>query len=129
MRADLTQKLKADRGFSLLELLVAVAVLSLAAVTLLEHQGSAARLTGQVQEQALASIVAENRLALLTAQEETPAVGSRSGREDQFGVSYRWSEVVRVVPGAELVSMDVTVTADGSDAPLAHLTGFRRAEP
>lgn len=128
MQADFKQKLKSDGGFSLLELLVAVAVLSLAAVTLLDHQASAARMTGRVQEQALAAIVAENRLALLSAQEESPAIGSRSGTEDQFGVSFRWAEVVRVVPGSELMSLDVTVTADGSDAPLAKLTAFRRVE-
>ena len=128
MQADLKQKLKSDGGFSLLELLVAVAVLSLAAVTLLDHQASAARMTGRVQEQALAAIVAENRLALLSAQEEEPAVGSRSGLEQQFGVSFRWSEMVHVVPGSGLMSLDVTVTADGSDAPLAHLTAFRRVE-
>ena len=128
MRADLRQKLKGEGGFSLLELLVAVAVLSLAAVTLLDHQASAARMTGRVQEQALAAIVAENRLALLTAQEEDPTIGSRSGLEDQFGATFRWTEVVRVVPGSELMSLDITVTADGGDAPLARLTGFRRAE-
>lgn len=128
MQADIKQKLKSDGGFSLLELLVAVAVLSLAAVTLLDHQASAARMTGRVQEQALAAIVAENRLALLSAQEESPAIGSRSGTAEQFGVSFRWAEVVRVVPGSELMSLDVTVTADGSDAPLAKLTAFRRVE-
>jgi len=128
MQADLKEKLKSDGGFSLLELLVAVAVLSLAAVTLLDHQASAARMTGRVQDQALAAIVAENRLALLAAQEESPTIGSRSGSEDQFGVSFRWAEVVRVVPGSELMSLDVTVTADGSDAPLAKLTAFRRVE-
>ena len=128
MQADFKQKLKSDGGFSLLELLVAVAVLSLAAVTLLDHQASAARMTGRVQEQALAAIVAENRLALLSAQEESPAIGSRSGSEEQFGVAFRWAEVVRVVPGSELMSLDVTVTADGSDAPLAKLTAFRRVE-
>lgn len=128
MQADFKEKLKSDGGFSLLELLVAVAVLSLAAVTLLDHQASAARMTGRVQEQALAAIVAENRLALLSAQEESPAIGSRSGTAEQFGVSFRWAEVVRVVPGAELMSLDVTVTADGSDAPLAKLTAFRRVE-
>jgi general secretion pathway protein I len=128
MQADFKQKLKSDGGFSLLELLVAVAVLSLAAVTLLDHQASAARMTGRVQEQALAAIVAENRLALLSAQEESPAIGSRSGTEDQFGVSFRWAEVVRMVPGSELMSLDVTVTAEGGDTPLAKLTAFRRVE-
>lgn len=85
MQADFKQKLKSDGGFSLLELLVAMAVLSLAAVTLLDHQASAARMTGRVQEQALAAIVAENRLALLSAQEESPAIGSRSALRTSLG--------------------------------------------
>ncbi|WP_417450049.1 type II secretion system minor pseudopilin GspI [Kordiimonas sp.] len=118
-----------DGGFSLLELLVAVAVLSLAAVTMLEHQGQGARMTAMVQEQALAATVAENRLALMATQEDDLRVGLRSGAEEQLGVTYRWRESVRAIPGSELLSLDVTVTSEDGDAPLAHLTGFRRVAP
>ncbi|WP_262689884.1 type II secretion system minor pseudopilin GspI [Kordiimonas aestuarii] len=127
MRAS--SPLMVEDGFSLLELLVAVAVLSLAAVTLLEHQGQGARLTAMVQEQALAATVAENRFALLSTQEDAPRVGSRSGVEEQLGVTYHWLEHVRAIPGSELMSLEVTVTAEGGDQQLARLTGFRRAAP
>jgi general secretion pathway protein I len=120
--------LKSDAGFSLLELLVAVAVLSLAAMTLLENQAGGMRMTGQVQTQTLAAIVAENRLALLRTQMVAPKPGSNSGNEVQLGQTYRWREDVKLVQGSGLLSLDVTVLGAGGDIELAHLTGFRKAD-
>ncbi|TNE66121.1 MAG: type II secretion system protein GspI [Alphaproteobacteria bacterium] len=117
----------ADSGFSLMELLVAVAVLAIAAVTLLESQTQAIGITGQVQERTLASIVAENRLNETIARAEEPHAGSRTGREEQFGTGFLWRETVRILPQNEIAVIEVSVVAE--EAPkqeLASLTGYRR---
>ncbi len=114
-----------DAGFSLLELLVAVAVLSLAAVTMIENQAGSARMTTRVQTQALAAIVAENRLTLLKTQVEAPRAGSKTGTDEQLGVEFHWQEEVRVISGSDMLALNVLVSAVGTDAPAATLTGFR----
>ncbi len=119
---------RADVGFSLLELLVAVAVLSLAAVTMIEHQAGGARMTSRVQVQALAAIVAENRLALLKTQDVAPRAGSKTGEEEQLGVAFRWREEVRVISGSDMLALNVVVSLENSEVPAATLTGFRGAE-
>ncbi|WP_417457964.1 type II secretion system minor pseudopilin GspI [Kordiimonas sp.] len=119
---------RADAGFSLLELLVAVAVLSLAAVTMIEHQAGGARMTSRVQVQALAATVAENRLALLKTQDVAPRAGSKTGEEEQLGVTFRWREEVRVISGSDMLALNIVVSLENSEAPVATLTGFRRAE-
>ncbi|WP_417465500.1 type II secretion system minor pseudopilin GspI [Kordiimonas sp.] len=119
---------RADAGFSLLELLVAVAVLSLAAVTMIEHQAGGARMTSRVQVQALAATVAENRLALLKTQDVAPRAGSKTGEEEQLGVTFRWREEVRVISGSDMLALNVVVSLESSEAPVATLTGFRGAE-
>lgn len=116
---------RTDEGFSLLELLVAVAVLSLAAVTMIENQAGSARMTTRVQTQALAAIVAENRLALLTTQYEAPRAGSRTGTEEQLGMEFHWQEEVRVISGSDMLALNVRVSAAGADTHVATLTGFR----
>lgn len=119
---------RADAGFSLLELLVAVAVLSLAAVTMIEHQTGGARMTSRVQVQALAAFVAENRLALLKTQDVAPRTGSKTGEEEQLGVAFRWREEVRVISGSDMLALNIVVSLENSEAPVATLTGFRGAE-
>lgn len=121
-----TQRL--DGGFSLVELLVAVAILSLAAVTLLESQTQAIGLTGEVQQRSLASIVAENRLNLALGLVDPPVPGSRSGSEQQLGMEFIWRETVRPAPGGSLLIVDVRVTARDDQHELAYMTGFRKGQ-
>lgn len=116
-----------DRGFSLIELLVAVAILSLAAVTLLESQSQAIGLSSGVEQRALASIVAENRLNLALGLEEDPAPGIRNGEAEQMGATFRWRETVREAPGGDLMIVTVSVRGGADPRELITLTGFRRA--
>lgn len=127
MRARLPS-ISDDRGFSLIELLVAVAILSLAAVTLLESQTQAISLTSQVERRALAAIVAENQLAVALAHSRAPTSGSSTGRATQMGAEFAWRQQVRPAPGGDLMIVAVTVTEPGSTRELASLTGFRKAE-
>ncbi len=117
-----------DSGFSLVELLVAVAILSLAAVTLLESQSQAIGLTGAVEQRSLASIVAENRLTIGLGLGEAPTPGTRTGSDRQMGAEFLWRETVRPAPGGDLLIIDVVVFAEGSERELARLTGFRRRQ-
>lgn len=116
----------ADKGFSLIEMLMAMAILSLTAVALLEGQAQSLRVASTLQEKNLASFVADNRLALLLSSDEALVPGSRSGVESQLGTEFRWQETVRLLKGQNLYVLTVSVSRDG-DSPLVNLTGFRRA--
>ncbi|MBO6506174.1 MAG: type II secretion system minor pseudopilin GspI [Kordiimonadaceae bacterium] len=121
------QILKSDGGFSLIELLVAVSILALAAVSLLESQTQAISITSQLEQRSLASIVAENRLNLALGLIDEPAPGTRSGSENQMGMDFRWQETVRPAPGGDLTIIEVTVsTNDRQPRQLARLVGFRK---
>lgn len=121
------QLLKNDGGFSLIELLVAVSILALAAVSLLESQTQAISITSQLEQRSLASIVAENRLNLALGLIEEPAPGTRSGSENQMGMDFRWQETVRPAPGGDLTIVEVTVSTNGRQPrQLARLVGFRK---
>ncbi len=119
---------RSDAGFSLIELLVAVAVLALAAVTMLEHQSQAISMTSQVEQRTLAAIVAENRLALALGYSEQPPSGTRTGQENQLGAEFTWRETVRPAPGGDLIIINVRVTRHDGGAELANLTGYRKAQ-
>lgn len=118
--------LKSDTGFSLIELLVAVALLSLVAVTLIQSQSGATKNTAVLQEKALAMVVAENQIARLTGGAIIPEIGNRTGEEHQLGVNFRWQETVQLAPGGRLLRMQVRVL-NQQNIELIMLTGFRRA--
>lgn len=119
--------LSGEAGFSLIELLVAVSILALAAVSLLESQTQAISITSQLEQRSLASMVAENRLNLALGLIEEPAPGTRSGSDNQMGMDFRWQETVRPAPGGDLTIIEVTVsTADRQSRELARLVGFRK---
>lgn len=119
---------KAEAGFSLIELLVAVSILALVAVALLESQTQAITLTGKIEQRSLASIVAENRLNLALGLVEAPIPGVRSGAEEQLGLTFEWRETVRPAPGNDLTIIEVVVfNPANSRSELARLVGFRKA--
>jgi general secretion pathway protein I len=63
-------------GFTLLEMLVALAVFSLAALALLRLEGATVRQTGQLDERMLAQLVARNiAVETLTSPELVPIAG------------------------------------------------------
>ncbi|MGF1462890.1 MAG: type II secretion system minor pseudopilin GspI [Maricaulaceae bacterium] len=120
-------------GFTLLEVMVALAVFSLAAVTLLQAGGQNARLARVLQERALAQIVAENRLVESLALETPPDLGVDRGIEPQGAFNWAWMRTVAPTPDPALVRVDVEVRL--SQGPgvepgpvLTNLTAFREVE-
>jgi len=117
-----------DEGFSLIELLVAVSILALAAVSLLEHQTQALGMTGAVERRALAATVADNRLATTLGQTKAPVPGTTTGQETQMGVAFEWQQMVRPAEGGDLTLVQVSVREAEGGRELASLTGFRRVD-
>lgn len=126
MKSD-DYKLSSDSGFSLIELLVAITVFSIAALTLLETQGSSARAVSAVKAQALASFVADNRVSLFTGSITLPPPGQASGQSEQMGTLFSWRENRQVIEGTPLMRMTVTVV-DQDNIERAKLTAFRRLD-
>ena len=67
---------KPANGFTLIEMLVALAIFSLAALALLRLEGATVKNTGLLQEQAVAQIVARN-IAVETITDEFVATVNR----------------------------------------------------
>lgn len=124
----LTRHLMRDeQGFSLIELLVAVSILALAAVTLLQSQSQAIGMSSHIEERALAAIVAENQMNLTLGLTEVPAIGITRGQQQQMGVTFRWERRVTNTSGSDLLLIQVVVTGVPDQAELVTLSGFRKA--
>lgn len=117
------------RGFTLLEVLVALLLLSLALVALVRLAGLDARATAQLREGTIAQWVAANALAETRLRETFPAVGRSSGEATMAGQRWRWTLDVSATDEPLIRRMDVEVVLIGAslhedDGIAARMSGF-----
>lgn len=113
------------RGFTLLETLVALAVLAIALAAILRAAGAETRHTEELRLRLLADWVAQNRLALHAARGDWMPAGFQNGEETQAGIRLLWREEISATPNPAFRRIEVGVYApdDGQHA-LRKLTGF-----
>ncbi|MDO1558585.1 type II secretion system minor pseudopilin GspI [Brevundimonas sp. 2R-24] len=118
----------ADRqGFSLIELLVALAVFSLAVVALLNLTGESARTAAELETRALASVVAENRAVEAVTGLAPLVLGQEEGVEQAAGRAWRWTRITSGTPEPGLYRVDIRVQAQGRPGSAAEVKVFRSA--
>ena len=85
------------RGFTLLEVLVAVVVLGIALTALLSTQAGGVRLRSQAEAITTATFLLQERMAQLELDEDYPEVGKRDGDFGSGYPGYRWELTVQEV--------------------------------
>jgi len=110
-----------QNGFTLVEILVSLAILSIILGALIQTAGANASNAARLRDRAVAEWVASNRLAELQLSESFPEVGSRSGDEEMFGNLWYWKTIVQKVEDDDLRRVDIEVRRD-EDAKNAIIT-------
>jgi general secretion pathway protein I len=87
-----------EAGFTLIEMLVALAIFSLAALALLRLEGATVANTARLQDQALAQTVARNLAVEVLTDPVAPAFGREAGREVNGGRPWAWTRPVERSP-------------------------------
>ncbi|MFS0735843.1 type II secretion system minor pseudopilin GspI [Sphingomonas sp. 1P06PA] len=117
---------RGEQGFTLIELMVALAIFGLAALALLRLEGATLATTARLQDQVLGQIVARNVAVAAVTDPVAPSVGVEQGSEQNGGRSWAWTRATAPGGDAGLLRIDVTVrAADGGQA--GALTLFRPA--
>lgn len=111
-------------GFTLIEMMVALAVFSLAAMALIRLEGAIIRSASTLDRTIMAQIVARN-IAVETLTDATPPVpGISSGVEENGGQSWRWQRLAAPLGDQGAARIDVTVS-DSTGTTLGRLTVVR----
>lgn len=116
-----------DRGFTLLEVMVALAILALALMAALRAGAVATQNTGEIRQRQLADWVALDRLEEHRARRDWLPVGITSGATTQGGHRFRWEEKIGGTPNAQFRRVDIRVVSEDStesNFALARVTGF-----
>lgn len=119
-------------GFTLIEVLVAVVILSLAAVVLANAFGSSANGFARMEERTAAWLVASDKLVELQVYQQWPGVGTQDDRLEQNG--REWQIRTRISPGpypdTRRVDVEVgPVPAQGQDFYVTYSQGSLLGKP
>jgi general secretion pathway protein I len=113
-------------GFTLIEMMVALAIFSLAALALLRLQGATVQNTGRIQDQAIAQVVARNIAVETLTDPAPPTIGVLSGQVTNAGRAWSWTRSTGPSPEPRIQQIAIQVrSATGPEA--ASLIIFRRA--
>jgi len=120
---------KQNTGFTLLEVLVALTVLSLSLMAALRVSGSVTHDIHELRLRQLADWVAENRLEEHRARHDWLPVGGSNGEVEQGGERFRWEATVSGTANSRFRRIEVRVWSrsnnqPASDAPLTKIVGF-----
>lgn len=87
-----------QRGFTLLEILVALAILAIALTAASRAVGLSIVNASQLRLVVMADWVAQNRLAYHRINGTWPGIGDYTGTESQGGVDFAWQETISGTP-------------------------------
>lgn len=111
-------------GFSLIEMMVALAVFALAAMALIRLEGAIIRSASSLDRTMMAQIVARNVAVETLTDAQPPVTGISNGVEDNGGRSWNWQRIAAPLGDQGAVRVDVTVS-DTTGTALGRLTVVR----
>ncbi|HXQ30424.1 MAG TPA: type II secretion system minor pseudopilin GspI [Steroidobacteraceae bacterium] len=114
------------RGFTLIEVLVSLAVAAMGLAAVLSVVTNAARNSAYLHDKTLASWIALNQLTQTRLATTLPSVDQTSGDVDYANDKWKWQQTVTQteVPGMRRVDVSVRHASDPDDVTLATVTGF-----
>lgn len=118
---------RSHAGFSLLEMLVALAVMALVVLALLNLAGESTRTAVLVEERVLAGIVAENRAVEAATTPLRLLAQAGEGGEHLGDRDWRWTRTLTPTDEGAIVRIDIAVHPADSERIAAEAVLFRVA--
>lgn len=115
---------RSQKGFTLLEILVALAVLSIALMAALKSSGAAIRNTTALKERTLANWVMVNRVAELELDKKWIELGTTQGKALMAGQTWYWVISTEKTPDPDIRMAEVSVGLEEQAKALVSMVAF-----
>jgi general secretion pathway protein I len=115
-----------DRGFTLVEVVVALAIVAIGMMAVFKTIGDTVSNVSSLRDRTFASWIADNRITEIRLSGQMPSVDETEGDLDYAGRRWHWTASVAQTPVNGLRRIDVRVRRDGDaeDSSLVSLAGF-----
>ena len=120
---------KTQGAFTLLEVLVALAVFSVAAISLMKVSESQLRMSQRMEEKTFAHWVALNMITEMQSSQDWPNIGEQTGKVSMAGREWKMVVKTQATPVSRVRRIDIAVGLAPKDFTddmenLTLLTGF-----
>lgn len=119
----------AQSGFTLVEVLAALAVFAIAAIGLSQSTGESTRGAAHMEARFLAGIVADNQMVEAMIDPAPLRVGAITGTAIQRGRSYNWTRLVAPTERRDVIAVSITVSDPNTQQVLAQLEALKWVSP
>lgn len=118
--------MRGQRGFTLVEVLAALAVVAFALAALWKGLGQGIAVTQGLPERLVARWVAENRLVLRQARDEWPEARTYEGTTRMGGREWAWEEQIKTTEEEALRRVTIQVGPESGKGSRVTVEGFLR---
>lgn len=101
-------------GFTMIEIMVALAIFSLAALAMVRLQGYSVRSTANLGDSSMAWQVARNVAVEILSNPVPPTLGETGGEEVNGGQNWLWTATTAKTDDARLVKVEISVVGTGN---------------
>lgn len=124
--AKSNSRARRNRGFTLIEVIVAMAIIAIAMAAVMRIIGQAIDLTAGLRDRSIALWVAQDVLVQHYLKRDWPSPTTREGVSEQGGRRFTWRETVTATDLPEIRQIQVEVSSGDDAAVLAHLVSLLR---
>jgi len=122
--AGLSSGMARLRGFTLLEVMIALLVITLGMAAVINTTSESGWKSAQLRHKTIATWVAQNQIVKYRANRIWGTARSQSGKVEMANIDWEWRMKISGTDDPSLRRLDVEVSIDGEDAVKARLTGF-----
>ncbi|MGH8506230.1 MAG: type II secretion system minor pseudopilin GspI [Stenotrophobium sp.] len=116
--------MKRARGFTLIEVLVAVAILAIAMAAIISGMARYTSEAAYLRDKTVAIWVAHNRMTEIQLTPAWPDVGESTGDVEMGGQKWKWRAVVTATQDDRLRRVDLHIQLPPQTGDMATLTAF-----
>ena len=116
--------MKPERGFTLIEVMVALAIVALALTAMASSMNTMIDNANTMRGRTYARWIAQNKIVEIRLAGELPEVGTNSGELEYGGTDWGWRTVISETGVESFMRIDVTVSLLDNDYDIRTVTGF-----
>jgi general secretion pathway protein I len=112
------------RGFTLIEVLAALAVIAIAMTAVIANYSQGINTTILLRERTIALWVAQNRLITHQMNNDWPNADTTEGTAEMADKEWQWREQVVTTPDENIRRVEIEIRSAAGREAVAHLVGF-----